>query len=183
MVSGLALLVIAAAGYLVTFVAMTFAAQPSTTENLTAVWKANALGDRATVDVPDGDTLVAIAVGTQLTGIAGTTTGNCRAERDDVEVGMSWPVQLEWQVDGELRKDQQGVVIAGWTNDTGAPTAVDITCASADSGVDYFVAVPSRTAQVPVTPWFQPWAWVALAVVGVGSLVGAVLQAYVRPGA
>lgn len=70
-----------------------------------------------------------------------------------------------------LEDGQETVAIAGWTSKFDQAARVEIRCTTADSTVDHYVAVPTRTAVVTSTPWFQPWAWVALAIVGAALIV------------
>jgi hypothetical protein len=176
---GLATVVLAALGWIITVFAVPFLRQPDTTEDLTAAWTQagpTPLGKTSAVTVPPGQTLVAFLVGTDLYGIAGTTTGTCTANGDDRVVDLGWPVQINPSLTDVLEGSQQTVAIAGWTNDTGGPARVDIRCTTGDSTVDHFVAVPTRTAVVTRDPWFQPWGWVAIAAVGVALVVVGLLQ-------
>ena len=171
-VAGLCLVAIAAAGWLVTLIAASFAAATDTVEDITAAWKSageTALGATTTVRVAHGDTLVAFLVGTDLSGIAGTTTGTCSADSPEHTVGLGWPVHINHSLTGVLEAGRETVAIAGWTNDLPGdqPVAINISCTSSDSTVDHFVAVATKTAVVEADPWFQPWAWVALGAVGV----------------
>ncbi len=164
---GLATVALALAGWLVTLVVVSHVASPPAAEDLTAAWKragATPLGSAATVTVPAGSTVVAFLVGTDLYGIAGTTTGSCTAEPSTVRLG--WPVHIDLSLTGVLRDGQQTVAIAGWTNHTGTPVDVTMRCGSGDSTVEHFVAVPTRTAVVQTGPWFQPWAWLVLGGLG-----------------
>ena len=166
---GVTVAAVALAGWLVTLVAVSFAARPAGPEDLTAAWTAagaTPLGDEAAVTVPAGATLVAFLVGTDLRGIAGTTTGSCTAESDGARLPLDWPVHIDPSLTGVLADRQETVPIAGWPNDRPRPAAVRIACRSADSGVDHFVAVPSGTARLESHPWFQPWGWLVLGVAG-----------------
>jgi hypothetical protein len=176
---GLATAVLAALGWIITVFAVPFLRQTDITEDLTAAWTQagpTALGQTAAVAVPPGQTLVAFLVGTDLYGIAGTTTGTCTATRDGRPVDLGWPVQINRTLTGVLDDGQQTVAISGWTNDTGSPVRVDIRCTTGDSTVDHFVAVPTRTAVVTRNPWFQPWGWVAIAGIGVTMVVAGLLR-------
>lgn len=169
---GIAAIAVALVGWLATMLAVSFAARPAATEDLTAAWVQagpTPLGSPARVTVPDGSTLVVFLVGTDLYGVAGTTTGSCTAEPSAVRLG--WPVHINRSLTGVLRDGQQTVAIAGWTNRTRAAVNVTVTCDSSDSTVEHFVAVPTRTAVVQTDPpfqppWFQPWGWLALGVAG-----------------
>lgn len=178
--AGLGLFGLAVTGWLVTLLAVAFTARPHSFEDLTAVWRKagpTALGATASVTVPPGDTLVAFLVGTDLTGIAGTTGGDCSATSMDREITLGWPVQIETVLTGILKPGQQIVPIAGWRNDGSQDAIVEIACSTADSTVDHFVAVPTLTGVVELSPWFQPWLWVGigaggLLMVAVGAAVG-----------
>ena len=166
---GLAIVVLAGVGWIATLLAVPFLRQPGTTEDLTAAWTQagpTPLGQPTDVAVPPGQTLVAFLVGTDLYGIAGTTTGTCIATRDGRAVDLGWPVQIDRTLTNVLADGRQTVAIAGWTNDTGSTSRVTIRCSTEDSTVDHFVAVATRTAVIDRDPWFQPWGWVAMAVVG-----------------
>lgn len=168
---GVAILALALLGWIGTLVALPFLHHPDTVEDLTAVWKqagSTALGQATAVTVPPGQTLVAFLVGTQIYGSGGTTGGACTATADGATVDLGRPVFINPSLTGVLRDGQETVAIAGWTNDTDGPVRVDIRCSTEDSTVDHFVAVPTRTAAVARNPWFQPWLWVAVAVVGTG---------------
>lgn len=164
---GVAIAALALAGWLTTVVVTSFAAKPTTTEDLTTVWNQagpTRLGTPTRVTVPAGSTVVAFLVGADLTGIAGTTTGTCTAEPPTIRLG--WPVQINRSLTGVLRDGQQTVAIAGWTNHTGAAVDVTLRCDSTDSTVEHFVAVPTQTAVVQTDRWFHPWVWLALGAVG-----------------
>ena len=166
----MAAIVLAALGWVITFVAGTFLTQPATIEDLTPAWTAagaTPLGDSRTVAVPPRQTLVAFLVGTDLISIAGTTTGSCSATAGGRPVDLSWPVKINPELSGILRNDQQVVGVAGWTNHDSANVIVEITCDSRDSTVDHFVAIPTRTGALPRHPWFQPWGWLALGTLGI----------------
>lgn len=168
--AGVAVVALAFLGWFATLVAVPFLQRPDTVENLTAGWTQagpTPLGAATTVTVPPDQTLVAFLVGTDLYGIAGTTGGSCTAARGSAPVDLGWPVQIDRSLTGVLDDGQETVAIAGWTNTTGEPATISIRCTTADSGVDHYVAVPTRTAVVTTDPWFQPWAWVGLALVGV----------------
>jgi hypothetical protein len=177
---GLATVVLALLGWIGTSLAMPFLQHPGTTEDLTAVWQqagGTPLGQSSTVAVPPGQTLVAFLVGTDLYGIAGTTGGSCTAGTDGRTLDLGWPVQLDWSLTDVLNDGQQSVAIGGWTNSDVRTVRVTISCSTADSTVDHYVAVPSRTAMVIRYPWFQPWGWAALAAVGLTFAVLGVLRA------
>lgn len=166
---GLTMIGLAVVGFVATLAIHPFLLRPDSVEDLTRAWQKagpTALGATATVAVPPGDTLVAFLVGTQLLGLAGTTTGTCAATAAGRTLELGSPIQIERSLTGILKPDQQTVAIAGWTNDGPADAAVQITCQSKDSTVDHFVAVPTDTAVVDRAPWFQPWGWIALAAVG-----------------
>ena len=168
---GLATVVLALSGWIGTLLAVPLLQQPDTTEDLTAAWTQSGptpLGQPTTVAVPPGQTLVAFLVGTDLYGIAGTTGGSCTAESNGRPVDLGWPVQINRSLTNVLENGQETVGIAGWTNHTDRGVRVEIRCTTSDSTVDHYVAVPTRTGVVTQTPWFQPWLWVTLAVVGVG---------------
>ncbi|MGV0991362.1 MAG: hypothetical protein ACOYB7_03825 [Mycobacterium sp.] len=180
MKAGLALMAVALVGFVATLVIHPLLLRPHSFEDLTAAWSKagpTALGTSAAVAVPPGATLVAFLVGTQLLGSAGTTTGTCSATSAGRTIELGSPVQIERSLTGILKPGQETVAVAGWTNNGSADARVEISCQSSDSGVDHFVAVPTRTGVVDHNPWFQPWAWVALAVAG-GAVMGAGL---VRP--
>ncbi len=169
--AGLCLVVIAAAGWLFTLIAVSFAAAPDSVEDLTEAWKSagpTPLGAPTTVRIAPGDTLVAFLVGTDLTGVAGTTTGTCSADSPGHAVGLGWPVHIDYSLTGMLEAGQETVAIAGWTNDLPGDQSVDIRvrCTSSDSTVDHYVAVAAKTAVLEADPWFQPWAWVGLGALG-----------------
>ncbi len=166
---GLATVVLAALGWLITLVALPLSQQPSTTEDLTGVWTDagdTRLGQQSTVTVPPGQTLVAFLVGTDLYGVAGTTGGSCAATAEGRPLRLAWPVLINRSLQGILKDGQQTVPVAGWTNHANHAVAVGIYCKTTDSTVTHFVAVPSRTAVIPSDPWFQPWGWLALGVAG-----------------
>lgn len=176
---GLAIVALALAGWLATLLTVPFLLQPRGLEDLTSAWaKAGPtpLGRPTTTEVPPGQTLVAFLVGTDLTGIAGTTTGDCTATRDGAPVPLAWPVYINPSLSGILRQDEQTVAIAGWTNDTPGLVRVEIRCTSGDSTVKHYVALPSGTAVVARDPWFQPWAWVALGAVGAALTIIGLLR-------
>lgn len=171
-VFGFCLVAIAVAGWLVTLVGVSFATAPDAVEDLTPAWKSagpTPLGATATVHIDHGETLVAFLVGTDLSGIAGTTTGTCSAGALGRTVELGWPVHINQSLTGVLDPGQETVPVVGWTNDLPGdePATVHITCASSDSTVDHFVAVPTKTAVVETDPWFQPWAWVGIGALGV----------------
>lgn len=166
---GAAIVAVAVIGWLATTIALSFAARPDGTEDLTAAWTsagATPLGRPTEVTVPAGSTLVAFLVGTQLLGGAGTTTGTCTATDAGVPLALGWPVHINHSLSGVLPDGRETVAIAGWTNRSGAPVTARIRCGSGDSTVDHFVAVPTRTAVVESRPWFQPWGWAGLAATG-----------------
>ena len=168
--AGLGLLVVSLAGWLATLLGASWAGQPDTIEDLTPVWPGAGvapLGASVTVSVPSEQTLVALLVGTDLRGIAGTTTGTCTARSGTGSVPLDQPVLLDFSVTGRLAGDREAVAVAGWRNAGEEDLSVDISCDTRDSTVQGFVAVPSRTAAFPKDPWFQPWGWVALGGAGV----------------
>ena len=168
--AGLGLLVVSPAGWLATLLGASWAGQPDTIEDLTPVWPGAGvapLGASVTVSVPSEQTLVALLVGTDLRGIAGTTTGTCTARSGTGSVPLDQPVLLDFSVTGRLAGDREAVAVAGWRNAGEKDLSVDISCDTRDSTVQGFVAVPSRTAAFPKDPWFQPWGWVALGGAGV----------------
>lgn len=168
----------AAIGFLATMLVTSFRSQPDSVDDLTPAWReaaATALGGSTTVTVPPGETLVAFLVGTQLGGRAGTAAGRCTAHSGDARIDLGWPVHVNPSVDATLTRGRDLVAVAGWTNPGTRAAVVDISCDSADSGVDHFVAVPSRTAVVTRSPWFQPWGWAALAGVGAMLIAAAAL--------
>lgn len=134
---------------------------------------ATPLGDSRTVAVPQGQTLVAFLVGTDLRSIAGTTTGSCSASAADTgrPIELSWPIQINPGLSGVLSNGQQVVAIAGWTNDDRTPVNVEITCGSVESTVEHYAAIPTRTGTLPRDPWFQPWDWLTLGTLGVLAIV------------
>jgi hypothetical protein len=167
---GLGALVVAALGWVVTFVAGTFSTQPDSVENLTPAWSAagaTPLGGTTAVSVPPGQTLVAFLVGNDLLSIAGTTTGTCSASAAGRSIDLSWPVQINPELSGILGDGEQIVAVAGWANHGREPVSVEITCTSSDSTVEHFVAIPTRTGAVQRDPWFQPWGWLALGTTGI----------------
>jgi hypothetical protein len=166
---GIAAIVLAVLGWVLTFVAGTFLAQPDTIEDLTPAWAAagaTPLGDSRMVVVPPGQTLVAFLVGTDLLGSAGTTTGSCSATTAGRPIDLSWPVQINPELSGILGNGQQVVGVAGWTNHDRTNVTVEITCDSGDSTVEHFVAIPTHTGALSWDPWFQPWGWLALGTLG-----------------
>ena len=168
--AGLGLLVVSLAGWLATLLGASWAGQPDTIEDLTPVWPGagvTPLGASVTMSVPSEQTLVALLVGTDLRGIAGTTTGTCTARSGTGSVPLDQPVLLDFSVTGRLAGDREAVAVAGWRNAGEEDLSVDISCDTRDSTVQGFVAVPSRTAAFPKDPWFQPWGWVALGGAGV----------------
>ncbi|HPY23320.1 MAG: hypothetical protein QG655_2890 [Actinomycetota bacterium] len=170
--AGLGLLVVSLAGWLATLLGASWAGQPDTIEDLTPVWPGagvTPLGASVTVSVPSEQTLVALLVGTDLRGIAGTTTGTCTARSGTGSVPLDQPVLLDFSVTGRLAGDREAVAVAGWRNAGEKDLSVDISCDTRDSTVQGFVAVPSRTAAFPKDPWFQPWGWVALG--GAGAML------------
>lgn len=170
MPAGLGLLVVSLAGWLATLLGASWAGQPDTIEDLTPVWPGagvTPLGASVTVSVPSEQTLVALLVGTDLRGIAGTTTGTCTARSGTGSVPLDQPVLLDFSVTGRLAGDREAVAVAGWRNAGEKDLSVDISCDTRDSTVQGFVAVPSWTAAFPKDPWFQPWGWVALGGAGV----------------
>ncbi|MCW1960069.1 MAG: hypothetical protein KIH64_016290 [Mycobacterium sp.] len=172
--AGASLVVLAVLGWLATLVALPFLQQPHTTEDLTAAWRQagpTPLDETTTVLVPAGQTLVAFLVGTDLYGLAGTTTGTCTATGAGSPLQLGWPVQINRSLTGVIKDGQETVAIAGWTNTTGNAVRVEIRCKSSDSTVDHYVAVPAHTAVLTKGPRFQPWAWVVLGVAGVGLIV------------
>lgn len=172
--TGLAVVVLAGLGWIATLFAVPLLQHPGTTEDLTTAWTQAgpiALGQSTTVAVPRGQTLVAFLVGTDLYGTAGTTTGSCTATSEGRKVDLGWPVQLDWSLTDALKGDEQTVAIAGWRNSGTRPAIVEISCSTADSTVDHFVAVPSRTAAITRNPWFQPWGWVAMAATGLALVL------------
>jgi hypothetical protein len=172
--TGICMLVLALVGWLATMVVTSMASRPKFSEDLTTVWTTSGstkLGGSTTVEVPVGQTLVAFLVGTQLRGTAGTTTGTCSAASAGGSLPLGWPVQINPSLTGVLATGQEIVAIAGWTNAQDSAVTVQITCASSDSTVDHFVAVPTRTAIVQHDPWFKPVAWIALAALGIAATV------------
>mgnify|MGYP003559252294 FL=1 len=170
---GVAFVALAGLGWIGTLVAGSFLQQPATTEDLTSEWTQagpTPLGESTAVTVPPGQTLVAFLVGTDLYGIAGTSTGTCTATSGGTPLDLGWPVQINWSLTGVLESGQESVAIAGWNNTIDHAARVGIRCTTSDSTVNHYVAVPTRTAVVTSTPWFQPWGWAALAAVGVGVI-------------
>ena len=177
---GLAALLLAALGWLATTVVVSFTARPRVTENLTGVWTQNsptALGRATAVEVPADQTLVALLVGTELRGIAGTTTGACTATASRQPLPLAWPVHRDWRVDDRLKGEQQAVATADWTNPGDSTVIATVTCDTRNSTADYFLAVPSQTAVIARDPRFQPWAWVALGGVGLSLVTAGVWRA------
>lgn len=167
--TGITMIALALIGFVVTLVVHPFVVRPDSVEDLTAAWKKagpTALGVSSTVVVPAGDTLVAFLVGTQLFGGAGTTTGTCSATSAGQIIELGSPVQIERSLTGILKNGQETVAVAGWPNRGPSDAVVEISCRSSDSTVEHFVAVPTHTGVVEHRPWFQPWAWVALAATG-----------------
>lgn len=167
---GVATIALAILGWLGTVLVTPFLHQPHTVEDLTAAWTqagATRLGQSTRVTVQPDETLVAFLVGNDLRGVAGTTSGKCTAATQGRPLQLGWPVLVNRSLTGVLQDGQQTVSIAGWENHTEAPVTVDINCGTTDSTVDHFVALSSRSAVVVGKPWFQPWAWVGLALVGV----------------
>lgn len=172
--AGVAVVALAFLGWAATLAVVPFLQRPGDFEDLTAAWTQagpTALGEHATVTVPPGQTLVAFLVGTGLGGLPGTTGGSCTAARGNAPVDLVWPVQIDPSLTGVLDDGQEIVAIAGWNNTTGQPATVTIRCTTADSGVEHYVAVPSRTAVLTDYPWFQPWGWVGLALAGVALII------------
>lgn len=177
MTVGLVAVGLALLGWVVTLFAVPFLQHPNATEDLTAVWTQagpTPLGQSTSVAVPPAQTLVAFLVGTDLYGIAGTTTGSCTATRDGQPVHLDGRVQIERSLTGVLEDGQETVAIAGWTNATDGVVRVEISCTTGDSTAHHYVVVPSRTAVVTRDPWFQPWGWVVIAVLGVAFIVAGV---------
>ena len=174
---GLATVVLALLGWIATLLAVPALQHPHITEDLTAAWTQagpTPLGQSTTVAVPPGQTLVAFLVGTDLSGIAGTTGGSCTATVDRRPVDLSWPVRLDWSLSNMTGNRQQSVAIAGWRNDGVHVADVEIICDTKDSTVDHYVAVPSKTAVIARNPWFQPWGWAVLAAIGLAlAVIGA----------
>jgi hypothetical protein len=172
--AGVAVLGLALLGWIGTLLVVPLLQQPDTTEDLTAAWTQagpTALGEPTAVSVPAGQTLVAFLVGTDLYGIAGTTTGDCTAVRDGRPLELGRPVHINRALTGVLADGQETVAVAGWTNATDIPVRVEVRCTTSDSTVDHYVAVPTRTAVVAHDPWFQPWGWVAIGVIGLAVIV------------
>lgn len=167
--TGITMIALALIGFVITLVVHPFLVRPDSVEDLTAAWKKagpTALGASSTAVVPGGDTLVAFLVGTQLLGGAGTTTGTCSATSAGRTIELGSPVQIQRSLTGVLRNGQETVAVAGWTNRGPSDAVIEISCRSRDSTVEHFVAVPTHTGVVEQGPWFQPWAWVALAAAG-----------------
>lgn len=170
---GVAAVVLALVGWIATVLAAPLLQQPGSTEDLTAAWRGagpTPLGRATTVAVPPGQTLVAFLVGTDLYGVAGTTTGTCTATGDGHDLELNRQVQINRSLTDVLTEGQQTVAVAGWPNRTNATVSVTIRCQTSDSTVEHYVAVPTRTAVLTRDPWFQPWGWVALAGLGVGLI-------------
>lgn len=177
--AGFSLAAAATVGWLVTGVAASWMAQPDIVEDLTAAWAASGLtplGGTETVIVPPRQTLVAFLVGTDLRGIAGTTTGTCTATSGGRPVALDWPVLLDFSVTGLLSGEREAVAVAGWRNTGESPETVAIHCQTTDSTVDGFVALASGTAEIPREPWFQPWGWVSLGAVGAALVVTGLIR-------
>jgi hypothetical protein len=171
---GAAVLGLALLGWVGTLLVVPLLQQPKTTEDLTTAWKQagpTSLGESTAVSVPAGQTLVAFLVGTDLYGIAGTTTGACTAARDGRPLELGHPVHINRSLTDVLTAGQETVAVAGWTNTTSRSVSVEVRCTTGDSTVDHYVAVPTRTAVVAHDPWFQPWGWIATAVVGLVVIV------------
>jgi hypothetical protein len=171
--AGVAIIGMALLGWIGTLLVVPLLQQPDTTEDLTATWRQagpTPLGESTTVAVPTGQTLVAFLVGTDLYGIAGTTTGTCTASRNGRPLKLGSPVRIDRSLTDVLAGGQETVAVAGWTNTTGQQARVEVRCTTTDSTVDHYVAVPTRTAVVVHAPWFQPWAWVAIAVAGLALI-------------
>lgn len=182
LVAGMAAVAAAVLGWVVTFLAAGWAAYPDTVEDLTGVWteaEPTPLGGTATVGVPPGQTLVAFLVGTDLRGIAGTTSGSCTATSSAGPVGLRRPVLLDYSVDARLTGGLQAVATAGWANHGKTTVTVEISCTTIDSTVHYFVAIPSGTARLAEQPWFQPWGWMILGAAG-AALIAAGVMASLR---
>ncbi len=181
---GASLLTLALLGWIGTLFITPLLQHPDSIEDLTAAWKqarATPLGQSTIATVPPGQTLVVFLVGTDLYGIAGTTGGSCSsAAGDGAPIDLGWPVLIDRSLTGVLADGQETVAIAGWANPTDHDVRVGIRCSSEDSTVDHYVAVPTRTAVVTQTPWFQPWLWGALAVLGV-ALIATGAQWITRP--
>ena len=174
MTAGVVIIGLALLGWLATLIAVPILQRPHSTEDLTAVWTQagpTPLGQSTSVTVPPGQTFVAFLVGTSLYGGSGTTTGSCTASEGGQPVRLSGRVQIERSLTGVLDAGQETVAIAGWNNATGRTVRLEVVCRSDDSTVQHYVAVPSRTAVLTRQPWFQPWGWVAVAVVGVALVV------------
>ena len=177
--SGIGLMVASVVGWLVTVVGASLAAQPDVVEDLTAVWAASGLtplGGTETVSVPPQQTLVGFLVGTDLRGSAGTTTGTCTATTGGRPVALDWPVLLDFSVTGLLTGEREAVAVAGWRNTEDTTVTVDISCVTMDSTVDGFVALASRTAEIPRDPWFQPWVWVGFGALGTALAAAGVIR-------
>lgn len=171
---GVAVLGLALLGWIGTLVLVPLLQQPRTTEDLTAAWTQagpTPLGESTAVSVPAGQTLVAFLVGTDFYGIAGTTSGTCTAASDGRPLELSRPVHINRSLTGVLADGQETVAVAGWRNTAAQAVSVEVRCTTGDSTVDHYVAVPTRTAVVAHDPWFQPWGWVAVAVVGLAVIV------------
>jgi hypothetical protein len=175
--AGVAVLGLAVLGWIGTLLVVPLLQQPHTTEDLTAAWKQagpTPLGQSTAVSVPAGQTLVAFLVGTDLTGIAGTTTGTCTAARDGRPLELGRPVHINRSLTGVLAAGQETVAIAGWTNTSPGVASIEVRCTTGDSTVDHFLAIPTRTAVVAHDPWFQPWGWIGIAVAGLALIASGV---------
>lgn len=172
---GMAGVLVAVLGWVVTLTVVPFTQKPLVTEDLTAAWThagPTPLGEQTTVPVPPGHTLVAFLVGTDLYGIAGTTTGTCAASLGGRPIDLSGRVQIDRSLTGVLRDGQQTAAIAGWRNTGKTTSDVAIRCRSGDSTVEHYVALDSRTAVLTRDPWFQPWGWAGVGALG-AALIGA----------
>lgn len=171
---GVAVVGLALLGWIGTLLVVPLLQQPKTTEDLTAAWTQagpTPLGESTAVSVPAGQTLVAFLVGTDLYGIAGTTGGTCTAARDGRPLELGHPVHINRSLTGVLTAGQETAGVAGWRNTTDQAVSVEVRCTTGDSTVDHYVAVPTRTAVVAHDPWFQPWGWVAVAILGLAVIV------------
>ena len=102
-------------------------------------------------------------------GATWVTTGSCTADSGGERLALDRPVHVDPALTGVLADGQETVAVAGWRNGGPRPAEVSISCRSADSTVDHFVAVPSGTARLESVPWFQPWGWVALGLAGAAT--------------